>query len=116
MRLSEWNPQKTKDIFLSGGRECRTAVHLDASLAHHVLVQRVLRQAHVFRLGQGPHGAVEVRRASEVHESAGQLTVRHHDDVQPAVPLARPRQPAHTHVLLLLAVLLMAYKVVGQET
>ena len=53
--------------------------------------------------------------AGEVHERAGELPVGHHDDVETAVAPPGPGQTAHAHVLLLLAVLLVAHQVVGQE-
>lgn len=48
-------------------------------------------------------------RAGEVYEGAGELAVGHHNDVEAAVEPARSWQTTHTHVLLMLATLLMAH-------
>lgn len=93
-----------------------TRSQLDASRAsHHSRAEGMLRQAHALGLGQGPHGAVEVSRASEVEQGAGKLTVRHHDDVKPAVTLGLPREATHPQVLLLITVVLLTHQVICKE-
>ena len=49
------------------------------------LVERVLVQRHSHLARQVSHGAVEVSRTGEVDECAGELIVRHNDDVQTPV-------------------------------
>lgn len=75
----------------------------------------MLRQAHALGLGQSSHGPVEVGRPSEVEQGTGKLAVGHHDDVQSPVALAGPWEPAHTQVLLLLAILFLAHQVICEE-
>lgn len=75
----------------------------------------MLRQAHALGLGQSSHGPVEVGRAGEVEQGTGKLTIGHDDNVQSPVPLPGPWKPAHTQVLLLLAILLLAHQVICEE-
>jgi len=116
-RFPERHTQQAEHVPLCDGGERRAGVHLDAAAADHALIQRVLRQAHALGLGQGAQRAVEVRRAREVHGGARKLAVGHQDDVQSAVAVVDgPRQTAHAHVLLLLALLLVAHQVIGQKS
>lgn len=104
-----------EDVTLRQGLQWSPRHHFDATVTHHFTVQRVFRQAHVFGLGQGTHGAVEVGGACEVEQCTSELAVRHHNDVQAPMTLTRAREAAHAHVLLLLTVLLVADQVIGQE-
>lgn len=109
-------PQLNEDISLGGGGQSVARCHLGTARAsHHGRAERVLRQAHALGLGQGAHGAVEVSRAREVEQGAGELPVRHHDDVEPAVTPRGPRQAAHAQVLLLITVVLLTHQVVCKE-
>lgn len=54
-------------------------------------------------------------RAGEVEQGASELAVGNDDDVQSSVPPPWPRELAHTQVLLLLAILLVAHQVIRQE-
>ena len=54
-------------------------------------------------------------RAGEVEQGTSELGVGNDDDVQSSVPPPWPRELAHTQVLLLLAVLLVAHQVIRQE-
>lgn len=90
--------------------------HLDTSRAsHHGRAEGMLGEAHTLGLGQGAHGAVEVSRAGEVEQSAGKLTVRHHNDVKPAVTLGWPREAAYPQVLLLITIVLLTHQVICKE-
>lgn len=54
-------------------------------------------------------------RAGEVEQGTSELAAGNDDDVQSSVPPPWPRELAHTQVLLLLAVLLVAHQVIRQE-
>lgn len=54
-------------------------------------------------------------RAGEVEQGASELAVGNDNDVQSSVPPPWPRELAHTQVLLLLAILLVAHQVIRQE-
>lgn len=109
-------PQLDEDISLGGRGQSMARCHLGTpGASHHSRAERVLRQAHALGPGQGAHGAVEVSRAREVEQGTGELAVRHHDDVQPAVPLRWPGQAAHAQVLLLITVVLLTHQVICKE-
>lgn len=113
MRLSVWYPQKTKNILLCLCGNWTSSADFRGALADHVFVQGMLRQAHAFCFCQGSHWAVKVCGSGEIQKCAGKLVVRHYDDVQPAMTVAR--QPAHTHVFFLLSILLVAHQIVCQK-
>lgn len=73
--------------------------HLEAlGVPDHSCAERMLRQAHALGLGQSPHGAVEVGRASEIEQGTGKLAVGNHNDVQSSVPPPWPWELAYTQV------------------
>lgn len=104
-----------EDVLLAVCGQRASCAHLGSALPHHVAVERVFRQAHELGLRQRAHGPVEMGRSGKVEQSAGELVVRHHDHVQAPMALPGARQPTHSHVLLLLAVLLVAHQVVCQK-
>lgn len=115
MRLSVWDAQVLKDRPLSRRAQRQTRDHLDTTLTHHAGVQGVFRQAHGFGFGECTHGAVEVGRACEVKQCAGEFIVWHYNNVESPMALTRAWQDAYAHVLLLLSILLVAHQIISQE-
>jgi hypothetical protein len=90
--------------------------HLEAlGIPYHSCTEGMFCQAHALGLGQSPHGPVEVGRASKVEQGTSKLTVGHNNDVQSSVLPSWSWELAHTQVLLLLAIILLAHQIICEK-